>query len=205
MTSFLKNLDVSFGTKSFDPTRKLTEGAIAAIKNAIHATPSSFGLQPYHVVEVRDEEIRKAIRGAAMDQPQITDASHLFVFCARTDIDARVSRYVLESERQASASTQDLTRYAQKVRSVTRGYDDAKALEWATKQTYIALGFALAAAAELGCDSCPIEGFNKGATAKLLGLPEAVRPVVLLALGYHKNASPYKRVRFPEEDLFSSR
>lgn len=205
MTSFLENLGASFGTKSFDPDRRISEEDIRKVFSAIHATPTSFGLQPFHVVDVRDPALREAMQGNAMNQAQVVTASHLLVFCARTDVDARINRYIEEASGGDPARRGALALYAEKVRNITKGYDEARALEWTTKQTYIALGFALAAAAELGIDSCPLEGFNKPAVAKLLGLSEEMRPVVLLALGYKKEPSPHKHFRFPENDLFSAR
>jgi nitroreductase len=205
MSSFLGNLNASFGTKIFDPEKKIPDADIAKFKEALHMTPTSFGLQPFHVVDVREPGVRAQIRSGAMDQSQVTDASHLFVFCARTDVDHRVDQFVSEALRQETSSSESLASYAEKVRKITKGYDEAKTLEWSTKQAYIALGFGLAAAAELGVDSCPMEGFGKGLTAKVLGLPDTHKPVILLTLGYRKVSSPYKRMRFPEDDLFSSR
>jgi nitroreductase len=205
MTSFLANLGASFGTKSFDSELRIPEVDIKKIFSAIRATPTSFGLQPFHVIDVRDPAIRESMKGNAMNQAQVTTASHLLVFCARTDIDTRIDRYAEEASGGDPKKRETLDAYTKKVRAITGGYDQTKALEWTTKQTYIALGFALAAAAELGIDSCPLEGFNKLAIAKLLELPEEVRPVLLLALGYKKDPSPHKHLRFPESDLFSVR
>jgi nitroreductase len=59
----------------------------------------------------------------------------------------------------------------------------ADPVEWAARQAYIALGFGLAAAAELKISSCPMEGFVPSLVAKELGLDASLVPVVLLALG----------------------
>jgi nitroreductase len=55
----------------------------------------------------------------------------------------------------------------------------------AARQTYIALGFAMVAAAEQEVDCTPMEGFNPDAVDAILGLRErGLRSVVLLPLGY---------------------
>ncbi len=53
------------------------------------------------------------------------------------------------------------------------------------RQTYIALGYATIAAAELGIDATPIEGFDSQALNEILNLnTEKEEAVVMLALGY---------------------
>ena len=81
---------------------------------------------------------------------------------------------------------------------------DADILAWTAKQAYIAHGFALAAAAELQIDSCPMEGADFGAVGQILGLPETQQAVLLLPIGYRDSAeSPRPKFRFSEESLFT--
>ena len=54
----------------------------------------------------------------------------------------------------------------------------------AAKQAHIGFGMAIAAAAELGIDATPMEGFDKDGLDELLNLKEkGLKSVVLLALG----------------------
>jgi nitroreductase len=76
---------------------------------------------------------------------------------------------------------------------------------WATKQTYIALGFLLETAALLGVDACPMEGFNPAAFDEILGLPAlGYNATVTCALGYRspndKHANDPK-VRYPATEV----
>ena len=80
---------------------------------------------------------------------------------------------------------------------------------WAAKQTYIALGTALVAAAIEGVDATPMEGFNPQAFDELLQLSEkGLRSVSLLTLGYRDDKNDYlanaKKVRRQKEKLFIS-
>lgn len=45
---------------------------------------------------------------------------------------------------------------------------DRAMFDWGCKQTYIALGNMMTAAAFIGIDSCPIEGFNREKVEKIL-------------------------------------
>ena len=74
------------------------------------------------------------------------------------------------------------------------------------KQTYIALGFALVAAAEEGVDATPMEGFDPAAVDELLGLrTKGLRSVTLMPLGYRDEANdwllPLKKVRRARENF----
>ncbi|MCH7492822.1 nitroreductase family protein [Patescibacteria group bacterium] len=83
---------------------------------------------------------------------------------------------------------------------------EAEGLEsWAQRQTYIALGFGLAACAELKIDSCPMEGFQKDEADKALKLPSYLKSTALLAIGYRQDDPTRPKLRYPESDLFSFR
>ena len=76
--------------------------------------------------------------------------------------------------------------------------------EWASKQTYIAHGFAMAACAELEIDSCPMEGFDSTAVGEILGLPATQKAVVMLPIGYRApDEAPRPKTRFSKEALFT--
>jgi nitroreductase len=79
--------------------------------------------------------------------------------------------------------------------------------DWAARQTYIALGTGLIAAANEKVDATPMEGFDPKALDEVLGLKEkGLRSVALLALGYRDTANDYSvnmpKVRREKDDLF---
>lgn len=169
-SQLLDNLSWRYATKQFDASRKIPAELWKTLEQAALLAPSSYGLQPWGFVVVTNPSVREKLRGASWNQPQITDASHLVVFCARADL-TRV----------------DVDRYVDKiteVRGVTRdaiaGYRDmmlgtveapgANHLHWNQRQVYIALGFFLSAAAMLGIDACPMEGFDAAKYNEILGL-----------------------------------
>lgn len=182
--SFLSNLSWRYATKKFDTTRKVSDTDLEQILEAIRMTPSSFGLQPYHFYVVTNQEIKDKIQAAAYNQPQIGTASHLIVFVARTDFDTNNDEYFdlmsggnIETRAQMKGFEDMLT-----------GFGTSKSpvdyLTWASKQTYIAHGFGLAACAELQIDSCAMEGFDPATVGEILGLPTDQRALVLLPIGY---------------------
>ena len=74
---------------------------------------------------------------------------------------------------------------------------------WSSKQCYIALGFGLAAAAELKIDSCPMEGFDKKAVDKILNLPPHLNSMVFLAIGNRQEDPKRPKTRFADDDIFT--
>src|SRR5258708_39583432 len=93
----LDRLNWRYATKQFDPNRTISAQDWAAIEDALLLTPSSGGLQPWKFIVVTDPAVRAKLLPASYGQPQITNASHLVVFAAKTnfnevDVDALISR-----------------------------------------------------------------------------------------------------------------
>ena len=78
---FIKNLEWRYATKKFDTQKKVSTEDLEKIKEAIQLSASSYGLQLYKVLIIEDQATREKLKPASWGQPQITDASHLLVFC----------------------------------------------------------------------------------------------------------------------------
>ncbi len=204
MPTFIENLQWRFATKSFDPERKISEQDLEAILNAIRFAPSSAGMQPFQVIIVTNPELRAKISEVSYGQSQVTQASHLLVFCARNDHPARAERMLellSEGDEVKRAELKGLEGILVGSYTPFMG-DPEKAFAWGARQAYIALGFGLAAAAELQIDSCPMEGFDPMVVHKVLGLPENIRPLAFLTLGYRAAGPSRPKFRYPEDEIF---
>ncbi|MEI6650815.1 MAG: NAD(P)H-dependent oxidoreductase [Candidatus Moraniibacteriota bacterium] len=200
--SFLTQLDWRFATKKFDPEKKLSDESVEKILDTIRMTPSAYGLQPYHILVVTDAETKKKLSHASFGQPQPADASHVLVFFSRTDILDRIDAYMKLSFGDESGS-EKAVKMLETFRKMAGRYERAAGTDWAAKQTYIALGFAMAAAAELEIDSCPMEGCDFAAIKGIFNLPEIFTPVLLLPLGYRAEGPARSKTCFSKEDLFT--
>ncbi len=187
--SFLGNLEWRRAEKHFAPVSGFLN--VAGIRKAIVNAPSSFGLQPYKILAIRSQSLKEKLKAASFNQAQVTECDTLFIFCARKDVDERVEEFLKITGAESMRGL--LTGFLQNI-------PDKAA--WAARQAYIALGFGLAAAAELKLASCPMEGFMPSEVAKILELPDTLQPVVFLAVG-EKTAeeSGIPRFRFAESDL----
>lgn len=187
MPSFLDNLLWRRAVKSF--TGEPVDAA--PILKAIHNAPSSFGLQPYKIVVVSNQELKESLKPVSYGQSQVTGCDSLLIFCARKDCLQRIDEFVKATG-------------AEGYRGMMEGFVSSlpDQVAWAAKQAYIALGFALAAAAERKIDSCPMEGFDPVQVHKILELDDTLVPVVYLALGKASTDEHAPRFRFPVDDLF---
>lgn len=202
--SFLDNLNWRFATKKFDSNKQVSQDDLKKIMEAIRLTPTSYGLQSLHVYFVTDKILREQIKTAAFNQPQITDAYGIFIFCANLQAAERVYDYLKINQQINNLTDEQIKARGDYMLTSINQKNPTEIENWAAKQTYIALGFALAACAELKIDSCPMEGFDKETMNQVLNLPPHLKSTVILPIGYRAEDSTYKKVRFPESDLFTN-
>jgi nitroreductase len=201
------NLKWRYATKKFNPELKITSENLDLLKKAVNLTASSYGLQPYKVLIIENTEIREKLRAAAWGQPQITDASAIFLFCNFTKVGPdKVDEYLKLRADVNNLNVSDSKDYGEMMKSMLSSLTPDQISVWTSKQTYIALGTLLAAASELRIDSCPMEGFDKEQFDKILGLEEkGLTASVLAAIGYRDEGdlfSSFKKVRKPINEMF---
>ena len=204
---YIKQLNWRYATKRMNG-RKILQEKVDRIQEAIRLSASSMGLQPYSVLVIENEELRKQIRPIAYNQPQITEASHLLIFAAWEDISSeKVDDYINQLSTEREIPETSLDSYKKMIMETAAKMDAESLFNWNAHQAYIALGSGLIAAALEEVDSTPIEGFQPAELDKLLNLREqGLKSVALLTLGYRdaeadKNASQ-KKVRRTSEKLF---
>ncbi|OIQ43732.1 MAG: NAD(P)H-dependent oxidoreductase [Roseobacter sp. MedPE-SW] len=200
---FLEKLNWRYATKKMDPSKPVSEEAVAKIVEAVQMAPTSSGLQPYELLVVRNKDLRAAIRPVAWDQAQITDGSHLLVFAAWDNYsEERIDAVVDQMAAERGGMNDLLQGYYDRLKAMYLPRSEEENYAHAARQAYIGLGFALAAAAELGVDSTPMEGFDPAQVDEILGLKEkGLRSVLLLPLGTRDESGDWlvnlKKVRKP--------
>ena len=186
---------------------KIAKTKMDIILDAISLAPSSFGLQPYSVLVIENESMLEKIQPIAMMQPQITEASALLVFAAWDKITSeKIDIYINRIATERNVTIDSLKQVKELIEAQLKN-SDADNLIWNSKQAYIALGFALVAAAEEQIDSTPMEGFDKNLLDDLLNLKEkGLRSSVIMTLGYRDIKNDYlvnlKKIRREKEKLF---
>ncbi len=207
MNKLITDLNWRYATKQYDTSKKVSESDISTLKEAIRLSVSSYGLQPYKVLIIEDEITRLELREAGFDQPQITDGSYFFVFANMTEFGpADVDAYIDNVSKTRSAPVEKLTDYADMMKGSISKMSDSEKSAWTAKQTYIALGSLITAAASLRIDASPMEGFQPDKFDEILGLKEkGLHAAVIAAVGYRHiddKTQHYVKVRKPHDQLF---
>ncbi|MCK9188333.1 nitroreductase family protein [Acidithiobacillus sp.] len=182
--------------KSFDPHHKMSDETRKALLEAAVLAPSAYNIQHWRIVDVRDPAQRVAIREVAWGQAQVTDASALYVLCA--DLNA----WQEEPQRYWATSPQMVQDFLlPKLDEYYRGKPETARDE--AMRTLGIFGMTLMLVAqELGYDSCPMDGFDFDAVAKIIRLPADFAIGYMVAIGKGTgNAWPSNRE--PVEKLVS--
>jgi nitroreductase len=200
-------------TKEFDPEKKITDDDFQIILEAARLSPSSLGIEPWKFIIVQNQELREKLREVSWGaQGQLPTASHFVLLLSRTAVDVKYdSEYIADQMVNRRGVPEKifqnmLKRYKSFQESDFHLLESDRAVfDWAGKQAYIALGNMLTAAALLGVDSCPIEGFDMDAVNKILheeGLLENghLQISVMAAFGYRVSA-PRPKIRKPMEEV----
>ena len=206
MMSLINTLNWRYACKKMNgemiPSEKLD-----TILEATNLTATSYGLQPFTIAVVSNNEVKQKLQAAAYGQVQVGTASHVLVFCVPTKLtEADAATFIANIAATRSMPVEALAGYQAMIAGTINSLDEAQQQTWAAKQAYIALGTALIAAADQEVDACPMEGFNIAQVNEVLGLTEkGLTAVVLLPLGYRAAddaTAHYKKVRKASADMF---
>jgi nitroreductase len=164
---------------------KIGEKELETILEAIRLTPSAYGLQPYKVIVTENKELLHEIYEKSCPQIVVQQCSHLLIFKAKKRLtEDYMEGFLAEVKRSRNTTDEYIASYRSKIHNVIQN-PVVNTFNWAVHQTYIALGYATFAAAQMGIDATPIEGFDAAALNRLLSLnTEDEEAVVMLTLGY---------------------
>jgi len=204
--TYNEDLNWRYATKKFDAKKEISSEELASLLESIQLTASSYGLQPYEVIVVKNSEIREKLKAAAWNQTQITEASHLVVLANLTHVnEAYVNTYLDNIAETRNMSREDLQGLEDMIKSTTLKLPAEAQNTWAAKQAYIALGNLLSAAASQKIDACPMEGFDAEKFDEILGLKNRnLTTAVIAPIGYRSHEDQYQhltKVRKSKEDL----
>jgi len=188
-----------YATKQFDG-RMIDDPTLFMLLDIIRYSPSAFNLQPWKIKIITASRIKKNLLPHTNNQLQVTTCSHLFVFCANTELEKLVDKAV-EGLARSGLPKETVSQYAAMIRGYIGSMRPEQRVAFAREQIHIALANAVNGAKSLGLDSCPMGGFDPSGYAETLFLPEEYIPVVLCAVGYAVD-KPNPKWRLPREEVF---
>lgn len=205
--SLIENLNWRHAVKAYDSSKKVSEGDLEKILESARLAPTSSGLQPFRVIVVENQELKEKMVKGALNPEVMRDCSHVLVFAAWD----RYSEEKIDKVYDHHTDVRDLPKgrfsaYTDKIKALYNAQTPDQHFAHTARQTYIALGLAMAQAAELKIDSTPAEGFSNEVVDEILGLRKlGLKSVTLLYLGYRDVENDYlshmKKVRIPMEEF----
>ena len=207
MNSFIENQNWRYATKKFDSSKKIESQDIDILKEAVRLSTSSYGLQPYKIIIVENPDLRTSLQQAAWGQSQIVEASHLMIFANDVNFGPEgIDSYFKNVSETRNVTMESMSGYMNFMKATIAAFTQEERNNWSAKQTYLALGNLLNAAAELKIDVTPMEGFKADQVNEITGLDKLGYNATLLAtLGYRhiEDATQhFAKVRKSNEELF---
>ncbi len=189
-----------YAAQSFDTTKTLSKEDEHTILESGRLAPSSFGIEAWKFIVVKNTALRTKMREASYGQPKVTDAPMLVVVARRTDVRENISQErILRTVKTLEQDAAAFDGLKQMIDGTIASKSDEQVDTWARAQTYLALGMMLETAALLGIDAGPMEGFDPKQIDSILGLKEKnLTATTLVAFGYRAaddGAAKRKKVR----------
>lgn len=209
--SLIQDLEWRHAVKAYDPTRKVSEQDLNTILEAARLAPTSSGLQPFRVIVVENQELKERMVEGALNPEVMRDSSHVLVFAAWDSYtDEKIDKVYDHHTDVRELPRGRFGSYTDKIKAMYSAQTAEEHFAHTARQTYIALGLALAQAAELKIDTTPAEGFSNTVVDEILGLKElGLKSVSLLYLGYRDEEKDWlasmKKVRIPLEEFIIKR
>lgn len=200
---FSNAMDFRHACKVFDDNKKINDEEMHYILEAGRKSPSSFGMEAWKFLVITNEDVKAALKPFCWDQVQVTSCSHLVIVLAGIENVKVESGEVEKRFRRREMPKESLDFYMDiyaKHLEKTLSTDE-NIYHWTSKQSYIALANMMTAAAFIGIDSCPIEGFEKEKVEEILGLDTSKYQLsVVVPFGYRLNAQP-SQLRLPFDEV----
>ena len=201
--NFSKAMDFRHACKLYDETKTISDNEIQYILEAGRKSPSSFGMEGWKFLVITNEDLKAKLRPVCWDQVQVTSSSHLVIVLAAIENVKVESGEVKKRFARRDMPQENLDFYmdiyAKHLEEVLSS--DENIYHWTSKQSYIALANMMTAAAFIGIDSCPIEGFEKEKVEEILALDTSKWQVsVVLTFGYRVNEQS-TQLRLPFDEV----
>ncbi len=172
--TFINSMQERYTTKQFEPTKKIDPEKIDQLKEILRLSPSSINSQPWNFAFVQDEDRKKKLAEASyFNAEKVINCDTLVVFRRMNNLE------LFEKQIEENLPEGAITYYKKMIKPM--GETVIKA--WFDKQVYLALGVFLAACAEMGIDSTPMEGIEADKYNQILNDSDH-HSLMAVAIGY---------------------
>jgi len=203
--SFMEAMNYRFATKEFDTSKKIKEEDLKQILEVGRLSPSSYGLEHWKFVVIKNQELKEKVQEVSYNQKQVGTASEVIVYLTKKKDLRANSEYIKKvfTSRMPQEVVDTLL-------TITSGhissFSEERFDEWCKKQNYIAAANMMTYAASIGIDSCPMEGFDESGILKVLNLnSEEYGVALVIPFGFRVNEPKRVKTRLPFEEVVEFR
>jgi len=182
--------------KHFDPNHQITAEEEQTLHELLRCAPTSFNMQNWRFLTVKDQALRTKLREAAWNQAQVSEASLLYIICA--DLHAWSDR----PQRYWENAPKEIADYLVGAMEPFYGHKKWQQRDEAMRSVGIAAQTLMLAARGLGYDSCPMIGFDELQVAELINLPENYVIGMMVTVGKPVKAAQNKGGYIPDDEVF---
>ena len=168
--------------KSFDPHRPVDDDTLRRLFEIVRLTPSSFNIQHWRFLVLRDDASRQRLLPLAWHQAQIITGTVVMVL-ADVESYRDAGRFWEEFARQGLMPLEGARKLTGLIETCYDGHEPFKRDE-AIRSGAMASMVLMLAASEEGLMSCPIIGFDAKAVCREFEIPDSLVPVLIVALGH---------------------
>ena len=163
--------------KHYDPDHQMTDDEINELMSTAVLSPTSFNIQNWRFVIVKDKEQRQKLREVAWDQAQVTDASVLIILCGD------LKSWEKDPHRYWKNAPEEVQNML--VPMIGKYYEGKEELQRdeVMRSTGIVAQTIMLSAKAMGYDSCPMVGFDFDKVAELINLPNDHAISMMIAVG----------------------
>ena len=174
--------------RDYDATKDVTDAQLEELFELVKFSPSSYNLQPWEFVVVRDPENKKRLRECANGQKHVEDASATIIVLGSMKPSRHAEDVAEDRMKKGTMDAAKKKRFDAAVKSLSENKEKSRL--WATRSTSLAAMTLMLAAKNMGLATCPMEGFNAECIKKEFGIPDYYEIVMLITLGYESKPKP---------------
>ena len=172
----------------FEPGKEVPDNKLKELLSIANLSPSSFNLQPWKIIVVRDPERKKILRQCAFNQPKVEEASAVLIMIADPGGVEENWERVLNSWQELGYIKPDVRPiYTEMTKNLYGTEDSLRRKIFAVKNTAFYAMNLMIAAKGLGLETHPMDGFDEGCIKKEFHIPDDKIIPMLVAVGYLKS------------------
>ncbi len=192
---FFEAVKTRRSVKHYDQQAIMTEQEFEQMMAAVMLSPTSYNIQHWRFVRVKDSVLREAVKKAAWGQEQVADAAELMIICADTQAwQDRPQRYWAQTDTDTQNVILPMIKEFYSGKSQTQRDEAMRSCGMAAQTLMLA-------AKSLGFDSCPMIGFDSDEVARLIKLPQGHVISMMVAIGKASKDARPRAGQLPMEEV----